>query len=58
MAAKLSALLIGRTLLPRNVIFQLLVLIPVKGLVRQEGLGKLKKFTTSGLEPATFRLVA
>jgi hypothetical protein len=28
------------------------------GLVRQEGLGKLKNVTSSGLEPATFRLVA
>jgi hypothetical protein len=27
-------------------------------MVRLEGLGKLKKFTSSGLEPATFRLVA
>jgi hypothetical protein len=26
--------------------------------MRLEGLGKLKKSTTSGLEPATFRLVA
>jgi hypothetical protein len=26
--------------------------------VRLEGLGKLKKFTSSGLEPATFRHVA
>jgi hypothetical protein len=26
--------------------------------VQLEGLGKLKKFTSSGLEPATFRLVA
>jgi hypothetical protein len=29
-----------------------------QGLVRPEGLGKLKKFTSSGLEPSTFRLVA
>jgi hypothetical protein len=29
-----------------------------QGLVRPEELGKSKKFTSSGLEPATFRLVA
>jgi hypothetical protein len=29
-----------------------------QGLVRLEGLGKLKKFASSGLEPATFELVA
>jgi hypothetical protein len=28
-----------------------------QGLVRPEGLGKLKKFTSLGLEPVTFRLV-
>jgi hypothetical protein len=28
------------------------------GPVRLEGLGQLKKFTSSGLEPATFRLAA
>jgi hypothetical protein len=32
MAAKLSALLTGRAILPRNIIFLLLVLIPVRGL--------------------------
>jgi hypothetical protein len=29
-----------------------------RAIVRLEGLGKLKKFTSSGLEPATIRLVA
>jgi hypothetical protein len=28
------------------------------GLVRPEGLGKFKKFSSLGLEPATFQLVA
>jgi hypothetical protein len=49
MTVRLSALRTGRALLPRNIIFLLLVLIYVKGLskpqclVRPEGLGKLKK---------------
>jgi hypothetical protein len=29
-----------------------------QGIERLEGLGKLKKFTLSGLEPTTFQLVA
>jgi hypothetical protein len=29
-----------------------------RGLVRPKGLGKLKKFTSLGLEPAAFELVA
>jgi hypothetical protein len=60
-----SALRIGHALLPRNIIFLLLVLISVKrpskyqGLVRSEGLCRLKEsITSSGLEPATFWLVA
>jgi hypothetical protein len=51
MMVRLSALRTGRALLPRNIIFLLLVLISVKtsmsklqGIVRPEGLGKLKKF--------------
>jgi hypothetical protein len=50
MAGRLLALRTGRAVLPRNIIFLLLVLISVKrlskppGLVRLEGLGKLKKF--------------
>jgi hypothetical protein len=50
MAVRLSALRTSRALLPRNIIFLLLVLISVKrlskpqGLVRPEGLGKLKKY--------------
>jgi hypothetical protein len=31
---------------------------PARAIVRLEGLGQLKKSTSSGLEPATFRLVA
>jgi hypothetical protein len=62
MAVNLSAPRTGRTLLPRNILFLMLpVLISVsepQGLVRPEGLGKLKEFTSSGLEPAIFRLVA
>jgi hypothetical protein len=37
--------------------FLLLVLIP-EGLVRQEGLGKLKEIISSDLEQATFLLLA
>jgi hypothetical protein len=53
-----------RTLLPRNVIFLLLVHISVRGSVNPRTLmwlkilGKLKKFSSSRLERATFRLVA
>jgi hypothetical protein len=64
MAVRLSALRSGRTLLPRKtVILLFLVLISVRGrvsqgLARPEGLRKLNNFTSSGLEPATFRLEA
>jgi hypothetical protein len=53
MAARLLALHAGRPLLPRNIIFLLLVLISVKrlsksqGLLRPEGLGKFNKFINS-----------
>jgi hypothetical protein len=47
MVVRLIALRVGRSLLPRNIIFLLLVLVSVKaepqGLLRLEGLGKLKK---------------
>jgi hypothetical protein len=63
---RLSALRTGHALLSRNIIFLLLVLISFRGwvntrvLVQPEGLGKLKKnlLASSGIEPATFRLVA
>jgi hypothetical protein len=62
---RLSALCTGCNVFPRNItIFLFLVPISVKrvsepqGLVQLEGLGKLKNFTSSGLEPATFWLVA
>jgi hypothetical protein len=43
MAVRLSALRTRRTLLPRNIIISMfLVLIYVTGLVRPEGLGKFK----------------
>jgi hypothetical protein len=74
MAVRLSALRTGHTLLPRNIIIlMLLVLISVIGrinpwtMMRLEGLGKLKRKkkkkkkkskTLSGLEPATSRFVA
>jgi hypothetical protein len=61
MAVRLSALRAGRPLPPGR----FLVLIPVRGcidprvIVRLEGLGQLKNpMTSSGIEPATFRLVA
>jgi hypothetical protein len=60
MAVGLSALRAGRPLPPGR----FLVLISVRdwvdprAIVRLEGLGKLKKYTSSELEHATFRLVA
>jgi hypothetical protein len=66
MAVGLSALRTGRTLLPRKIYFSVsgthfcYRLSEPQGLVRLEGLGKVKekRFTSSGLEPAAFRLVA
>jgi hypothetical protein len=62
MAAMFSALRTGRTLLPRNIIFLLLLpfLLEAEGTVQPEGLDKLKKnvFASSGIDPATFRIVA
>jgi hypothetical protein len=60
MAVRLSAIRAGRHLPPGR----FLVLISVSGcvdsraIVRLEGLGKLKKSTSSGPEPSTFRVVA
>jgi hypothetical protein len=65
MAARLSALRTGRTLLPGFFILKgswysfLLEVESTPGPVRLEGLGKFKKkFTSPGLEPATFQLAA
>jgi hypothetical protein len=65
MAAMLSALRTGRILPPGFFIFKdswysiLFEAESTPGPVRPEGLGKLeKKSTSSGLEPATFRLAA
>jgi hypothetical protein len=60
MAVRLSTLCAGRRLTPGR----FLVLISVRGwvdpraIVRLEGLGQLKNCNSSGLDPATFRLVA
>jgi hypothetical protein len=61
MAARLSALRTGRALLPETLPFCFWYSFlsgagKPQDLVRLEGLGKLKKFTSSGLEPATFRM--
>jgi hypothetical protein len=65
MAARLSALCAGRTLPPGLFIFKdswysfLLEAESTPGPVQPEGLGQFKKkSTSSGLEPATFRLAA
>jgi hypothetical protein len=65
MAARLSALRASRTLLPGFFfIFKdswysfLLGAELTPGPVRPEGLGQFKKSTSSGFEPATFRLGA
>jgi hypothetical protein len=60
MTVRLSALRAGRPLSPRKIPG---IFISVRGcvdpraIVRLEELGKLKKFTSWGLQPATFRLV-
>jgi hypothetical protein len=64
MAVRLSALRTGHTLPPRNIYFSAsgthfcYRLHEPQGLVQLEGLGILKKFTSSGLEPTTFQLIA
>jgi hypothetical protein len=64
MAARLSALRAGHTLPPGFFIFKhswysfLLEAESTQGPVRPEGLGQFKKFISSGIEPATFRLAA
>jgi hypothetical protein len=65
MAARLSALLASRTLPPGFFIFLKIPgthfcysLSRHQGPVWLEGLGKFKKSTSSGFEPATFRLAA
>jgi hypothetical protein len=63
MAVNLSALRSGRALLPRNIIFLLLIPISIRGWVnpsRKDYVNWKKKSssTSSGLEPATFQLVA
>jgi hypothetical protein len=57
MMAGLSALHTGYTLFPRNII-SLFMLSESQGLAGPEGLGELRKFTSSGLETVTFPLVA
>jgi hypothetical protein len=59
MAARLSALRAGRTLPPGFFIFKdSWYSFLLEGPVRPEGLSQFKKYTSSGLEPATFRLAA
>jgi hypothetical protein len=68
MAVRVSAVQASRPLLLRNIIFLLLLLYfcerlsKLQGLVRSEGLGKLKKkkkmfSSLAGLEDATFRIM-
>jgi hypothetical protein len=59
MAARLSALRAGRTSPPGFFIFKdSWYSFLLEAIVQLEGLGKFKKSTSSGLEPATFRLEA
>jgi hypothetical protein len=60
MAVRLPALRAGRPLLPKEIPGTHFCqrLSRTQGIVQLEGLGKLKKSTLSGLDPATFRLVA
>jgi hypothetical protein len=56
MAVRLSALRAGRTLPPRR--FLVLICVDPRNMVWLEGLGQFKNpMTSSGIEPATFRLV-
>jgi hypothetical protein len=54
MAVTLSAFRTGCPVAPGR----FLVLIDLMAMVRLEGLGKLKKSTSLGLDPATFQLAA
>jgi hypothetical protein len=62
MAARLSALRAGRTLPPGIFNFKdssfSFLLEAESTIVGPEGLGQYKKYTSSGLEPATYRLAA
>jgi hypothetical protein len=60
MAVRLSALRAGRPFPPRKISGTHFCyrLVDPRAIVRLERLDKLKKSTSSGLEPATFQLVA
>jgi hypothetical protein len=60
MAVRLSALRAGRLLPPERFVALIYVSgrVDSRAIVRLEGLGQLKKSISSGIEPATFRLVA
>jgi hypothetical protein len=61
MAVSLSALRTGRPFPPQEYSwysFPVWDWVHLRAIVRLEGLGKFKKSISSGLEPATFRLVA
>jgi hypothetical protein len=59
MAVRLSALGTGRPLLQRRfLVFSFRGRVGPRAIVLLEGLGKLKKSTSSGLEATTFQLVA
>jgi hypothetical protein len=60
MAVRLSALRADRPLLPGRFLVHISVrgLVDPRAIVRLKGLRQLKKSISSGIEPATFRLVA